>query len=842
MRYFKFFPFIVFFFFVYTTCFAQHDTSFWFVAPETSAGHSDRPIRLCISTSDQESDIIIRQPANLSFAPITATIPANTTQFFDLTASIESIENKPANTVLNYGLKITGTSPVFVYYDQHSTFNPEMFSLKGQNALGTSFMIPMQTYLDIGAGLVPEAYAGFDIVATEDNTVVTITPTQDLVGHPADIPFTITLNEGQTYFAQAVSQLAFLRPAGTIVTSNKPIAITVKDDTMSGMPFGGCGDLGGDQIIPVSMLGNEYILVRGFLNAPYDAAFIMATQDGTDIYVNNSLITSLNAGQTYQYNMGNADAAYITSSDPISVFHLSGFGCEVSLSILPSVHCTGSRSVSVSRSSSESFYLTMLTDSAYTGGFLFNGAAGFITASQFNTVPATNGQWKYARIELSLSDLPVGGIARIDNTLGVFHMGVIQGGVTSGCSYGYFSDYNQHQFNISVLNNDSILCLGELISLSVNNIPNSVFTWAGPNGFIDSLIHIEFPSTTTAQSGWYSVNGFLEGCAIIADSVYIQINPLPPLDVSGDTIVCMFDTVLFSASGGASYQWYGPNSFTDTCSTLFFIASQYSQAGQYYVTATSNSGCQKSSYISLLIHPLPEVMTTTNAPVCAGDTLFLYTSGGQFFSWTGSGGYSCNQANCIITPATTANSGMYSVVVIDSNQCKNNNNVFVQVNPLPAASIMSNSPVFEFQDIELSSNAATAWSWIGPGNFSATGQYISIPNATETDEGFYTVWVTDNNGCSDSASTWVEVLSQLVFPNVITPNNDGHNDVFLIKNNIGIHNQLILFNRWGNEIFSMIDYDNTWNADHITDGVYYYIFQYGNSLEYEHHGTISVLR
>lgn len=44
-------------------------------------------------------------------------IPANSTQTFDLTTWIDFIENKPANTNLNYGLHIESNSPVTIYYE-----------------------------------------------------------------------------------------------------------------------------------------------------------------------------------------------------------------------------------------------------------------------------------------------------------------------------------------------------------------------------------------------------------------------------------------------------------------------------------------------------------------------------------------------------------------------------------------------------------------------------------------------------------------------------------------------------------------------------------------------------
>ena len=118
--------------------------------------------------------------------------------------------------------------------------------MKGNNSLGTQFVIPAQNFLNNAS----YARSGFNIVATENNTVITINPKQNIVGHLANIPFSITLQKGQTFSAEAVSTQSNLHLSGSSVTSNHPVAITIHDDSMSGAPYGGCADLMGDQLIP----------------------------------------------------------------------------------------------------------------------------------------------------------------------------------------------------------------------------------------------------------------------------------------------------------------------------------------------------------------------------------------------------------------------------------------------------------------------------------------------------------------------------------------------------------------------------------------------------------------
>ena len=243
---------------------AQKDTEFWFVAPELSVGvggiNYDRPVAFQFSTYDAPATITISQPANPGFTPQTISIGASASGFVQF-ADVDNFENKPPSTVLNYGFLITSTAPITAYYEIISGCfcNPEVFPLKGKNALGTEFYIPFQTYLENSATHTPLPHSAFDIVATEDNTIVTIIPTQDIVGHAANTQFSVTLQKGQTWSGEAAGQGPSEHPSGTKVTANKPIAITMKDDLVVGYIFGGfCRDLLGDQVVPVNRVGTTW--------------------------------------------------------------------------------------------------------------------------------------------------------------------------------------------------------------------------------------------------------------------------------------------------------------------------------------------------------------------------------------------------------------------------------------------------------------------------------------------------------------------------------------------------------------------------------------------------------
>jgi hypothetical protein len=205
--------------------FSQQDTVFWFAAPEISTSVGDNPIYLRFLTYNNASTVTVSQPANGGFSPITLNIPANDVDSINLTPFLSSIESPGADVVSNNGLKITSSSEITTFYELNATTNKEMFSLKGNKGLGTNFYTPFQKHWD-NAVTTPGSFTSIDIVGTENGTTVLITPRTDIVGHPANVSYSITLNEGETYSARDINVSASSSLAGSIVSSDKPISIT----------------------------------------------------------------------------------------------------------------------------------------------------------------------------------------------------------------------------------------------------------------------------------------------------------------------------------------------------------------------------------------------------------------------------------------------------------------------------------------------------------------------------------------------------------------------------------------------------------------------------------------
>ncbi|MEN9511680.1 MAG: hypothetical protein RLZZ370_1499, partial [Bacteroidota bacterium] len=435
---------------------AQTDTLFWFAAPDIQNRHGDRPIELKLIGLDKNARVTISAPSNASFGPINVNLNAGTVSRVDLSAWINSIENVSPNAVNKNGLKITATEPIQAYYEVlGNNLNTDIFTLKGQNALDTSFVVPGNNLFPCLSTMTGVTfYNGVLVMATENNTVVRIRLRVAAAGRPAGSTITVTLNRGEVYFLRSDDGTVSKKLAGTIVQSSKPVSITMYDDSVYPGGWkssaGSCADLCGDQIVGLSMLGLSYLAVKGpTLNAALnDVVFITAYLDSTALKINGAFIKYLSRGETYAHMMAASEQlSLVEVNKKVAVIQMSGFGCEMGMSILPNLDCTGSQSASFTRSDASSgttFSVTLVVPAGQERNFRINNVPlSTARINQFAIVPGTGNRWKYAKLDLS-SQFPAITSVQITNDSVVFHCGMINGKATgSGCRFGYFSNFRK---------------------------------------------------------------------------------------------------------------------------------------------------------------------------------------------------------------------------------------------------------------------------------------------------------------------------------------------------------------------------------------------------------------
>jgi gliding motility-associated-like protein len=766
--------------------YAQIDTEFWFAAPDiTSSAAKDVPIYLRITSFKDAGTVTLSQPAGGGLPIQTINLPANSSVTVNLTPWLNSIECGPGNAVQNRGLRISSTAQISAYYEiNNNGLNPEFFVLKGQNALGNQFFISSQNFANNG-NATPTPFSSFTIVATEDNTSVTIVPTRALVGRAPNVPFTITLNRGQTYPAVAASTLAAQRLDGSTVSATKPIAITLADDFISAPGFP-CGDLIGDQTIPTSVIGTEYIATRGYLLGTLEKIFITATVNGTTVRKDGIVIASLNAGQTHVSDVTNA-STYIQSSSPVYVYQVSGIGCEYGSAILPPINCTGSLSTTFAKGTSRSIYLNAFVRSGGENFFRVNGNPNIIRATDFVVVPGTSGQWLSTSVLLNLN-IPLDSPIRITNARTFFHLGVLAGNDREGTAYGFFSSFNNNYANVSTPT--PLICDGGFIQLNADTLLTATYSWTGPNGFTSNQQNPVINNATTINAGKYFCTVTLPGCGAQVDSLVIGIGGVKRSividticegdDYDGYTTSGIFIDTLKTSLGCDSIRTLTltvkPRALSNTTQTICEGQNVfgYTSTGIYIDTLVAANGCDSVRTLDLTV--LPRSRTTIRQTICFGQT-FL--------------GYSL--------------AGTYRDTLVAANGCDSIRTLVLRVDTEPFPNLGPDKELCNGDTLVLF-----------PGNYTT---YLWQDNSTNSSfvarqAGNYSVTVSNACGSATDNINIRVVDCVILFPNAFTPNGDGRNDLFKILNAFNLKDySLSIFNRWGQMVYSTNDFTQGWNGE-----------------------------
>lgn len=510
--------------------YAQKDVAFWFAAPQMSEHTKEASFHLMLFAYDTDANVRISQPANPDFTTITAYVYANSYQDITLAqtyAKAQSLLEIPVNQVSQRGLYIEADAPVGCYY-QITAHNGEAFTLKGNNALGTDFCVAMQNKYANGVGdaVYANAYSSVQIVATEDNTQITITPSQPLLTGSASstTPVTITLNKGETYAFRASGKTADGHIVSTLIRSDKPIAVTSTDDSVA---IGTQDkDAIGEQILPIEFAGTEYAVISQGLS--WEGCFCQALYDNTKVKISNGQSFTLKAGDNQFVPLNNLDAAYITSTQPIQVFQITGSGTEVGGTVLPQITCTGSRSVTYKRiPGSAKCVINLLTKTTNTNSLYLNGNE--IDPDEFHLLEGTDGVWSYAKIDVSAkpANMPLQVVCK----KGVFQMGVIDYSSTTGqsCTYGFFSDYAQATYmdiEANGLELDTTFALCGYTDLYLVAHPLETLNdiiWTLPDGSQEHGDTLWIRGATAEHSGLYLIDGDNGMCEVEQRKIELKI-------------------------------------------------------------------------------------------------------------------------------------------------------------------------------------------------------------------------------------------------------------------------------------------------------------------------------
>lgn len=307
-------------------------------------------------------------------------------------------------------------------------------------------------------------------------------------------------------------------------------------------------------------------------------------------------------------------------------------------------------------------------------------------------------------------------------------------------------------------------CAGSALTLGTSG--GTSYSWSGPGGFTSSVQNPTIPSSSSGNSGVYSVTVTSAGCTSTG-TVNATVNPLPVVTMPGtQTLTCSSPSVPLAASASPSTStpvWTGgvcsgANSYTATACT----------AGTYTLTATNGAtGCSGSGTVSVV--PGSNVVTGTasnsGSITCTNTSVQVTatsTSSPVSYSWTGPGAVTGSATST----GTVSVGGVYSCVITNTmSGCSTTITTTVPTNTTaPTASVTPSATITcAAPTVTLTGSPASGvtYTWTGPGIVS--GANTATPAVNQG--GTYTLSVTGAaNGCT--SATTVSVANTSAVPSL----------------------------------------------------------------------------
>jgi len=357
---------------------------------------------------------------------------------------------------------------------------------------------------------------------------------------------------------------------------------------------------------------------------------------------------------------------------------------------------------------------------------------------------------------------------------------------------------------------DTLICNGDNLQLQATGI--GAFTWVGSN-IVNA--NTGTPTVNPATTTRYYVTLNDNGC-VNRDSVNVRVVDFVTLKAYSDTTICQGDPIQLTTTGdGLHFLWSPAANLNDP--TLANPMATTNNTTTYQVTATIGH-CSATDNVTVRTVPYPIAKAGPDTTICYNTAAQLQGSMvASAFTWTPGGSLSNPSIlNPVATPTRTT---AYVLTVTDVLGCPKPGKDTVVVKVLPKVNAFAghDTAVVVGQELHFDAAGGINYIWSPPTGLSNTN--ISDPVAVydgSIDSIRYTVLVSDEKNCMDSASVSVKIFKtnpQIFVPTAFTPNGDGVNDVF---RPIGVGIKSIeyfrVFNRWGQLVFSTTVNGHGWDG------------------------------
>lgn len=327
--------------------------------------------------------------------------------------------------------------------------------------------------------------------------------------------------------------------------------------------------------------------------------------------------------------------------------------------------------------------------------------------------------------------------------------------------------------------------------------------------------------------------------------------PLFPITVVKNGSSCK--EVSYTASGGKKYSWSG-GLYPDSSTNVF------NSTGTYFLTVTDDRGCSVNTSVNVQTDGTSELTLLngqTDQSVCVNSEIipieYLYGTVSSGISVSGlPPGVNYTYANGLLRISgkpTAASLTPFKFIVSNVTNCGSiKDSGTIKVNPIPLVNAGVDKKVQSGTTVQLqgkTSGILKSLLWTpsqGLSDPASLNPSIKIIQTTE-----FTITATSVDNCTASDNVLIQVLEEIIPPNIFSPNGDGINDKWYIKNIDSYDNiEVKIFNRYGVLLLDKKGYnsstawDGTHNGKNLPVGTYFYVIKMTENKLIN--GAVSIIR
>ncbi|MCP4120126.1 MAG: T9SS type B sorting domain-containing protein, partial [Bacteroidetes bacterium] len=315
------------------------------------------------------------------------------------------------------------------------------------------------------------------------------------------------------------------------------------------------------------------------------------------------------------------------------------------------------------------------------------------------------------------------------------------------------------------------ICEGNALQLIADGYADS-YLWRGPNGYVSTSQNPIIEDSKLVNAGEYTVIATIGSC-MTTTTIVVEIGEGLPVDISYESQVCEGDTLIINLTGGTQFNWEGPSGFSSNEQNVQILeANMAITSGTYSVTVSDDLGCENMLSADIQVVRIPDLVLSSNSPVCKGSILELYASGGDNYSWTGPNGFISDEANPVISALNSFDPGSYTFTVEVSSGEECNAVESIEIEVLDGMQLIVGEDITvcvgESVNFSVSAQNAIEFLWSGPNDFISTDQNPLMEAVDLNMQGEYIVMATNTDQCRSMDTVLVTVNNPPIVDFAIT--------------------------------------------------------------------------